>query len=178
MCGLSPRTPYFCCSWAQVCPPYFTGAGPSILRGYECLWQQGKYKLFVFFLKSFHQSLLQHLSHLVMQHKKRKEPLLWKPLPLKGIIYSQMSLVPKGVKSLSAFAFWTGSATGLLPVRMLQTGNKGFCLGLPGSPGRCSRSCPLRSLVGAQGGEELSYVLFVTAVPGSQTLYWILFFFF
>ena len=131
-----------------------------------------------FFLKSFHQSLLQHLSDLVMQHKKRKEPLLWKPLPLKGIISSQMSLVPKGVKSLSAFAFWTGSATGLLPVRMLQTGNKGFCLGLLGSPGRCSRSCPLRSLVGAQGGEELSYVLFVTAVPRSQTLYWILFFFF
>lgn len=129
-----------------------------------------------FFFKSFHQSLLQHLSDLVMQHKKRKEPLLWKPLPLKGIIYSQMSLVPKGVKSLSAFAFWTGSATGLLPVRMLQTGNKGFCLGLPGSPGRCSRSCPLRSLVGAQGGEELSYVLFVTAVPPSQTLYCFFFF--
>ena len=82
-----------------------------------------------------------------------------------------MSLVPKGVKSLSAFAFWTGSATGLLPVRMLQTGNKGFCPGLPGRS--VLEVAPLRSLVGAQGGEELSYVLFVTAVPGSQTLYWI-----
>ena len=37
---------------------------------------------------------------------------------------------------------------------------------------------PLRSLVGAQGGEERLYVLFVTAVPPSQTLYWIVFFFF
>ena len=35
---------------------------------------------------------------------------------------------------------------------------------------------PLRSLAGAQGGEELSYVLFVTAVPPSQTLYCFFFF--
>ena len=56
---------------------------------------------------------------------------------------------------------------------MLQTGNKGFCPGLPGRS--VLEVAPLRSLVGAQGGAELSYVLFVTAVPPSQTLYWIFF---
>ena len=57
---------------------------------------------------------------------------------------------------------------------MLQTGNKGFCPGLPSR--RVLEVAPLSSLVGAQGGEELSYVLSVTAVPPSQTLCWIFFF--
>ena len=113
-----------------------------------------------------------------MQHKKRKEPLLWKPLPLKGIISSQMSLVPKGVKSLSAFAFWTGSATGLLPVRMLQTGNKGFCLGLPGSPGRCSRSCPLRSLVGPRVGKSFRMCCLSQQCPAARPCIGLFFSFF
>ena len=106
-----------------------------------------------------------------MQQKRER-----KPLPLKGII-SQVSLVQKRVKSLPAFAFYPSSlcSTGLLPIRMSQAGNKGSCPGLPSNPGRCSGSCPLRSLVGAQSGEELSYVLFVTAVPPSQTLYSIVF---
>lgn len=95
--------------------------------------------------------------------------------PFLRIISRRMSLVQKRVKSLSAFAFCPSSlcSTGLLPVRMLQTGNKGFCPGLPGRS--VLEVAPLRSLVGAQGGAELSYVLFVTAVPPSQTLYWIFF---